>query len=63
MAPRDEAQTAFIIRNTFCGMRVSVPLPKFCKKNCFATQNLTKIGQLAAELWPKGFQYGGRPPF
>jgi len=44
-------------------MRVSVPLPKFCKKNCFATQNLTKIGQLAAELWPKGFQYGGRPPF
>jgi len=22
-------------------------------KNCFPTQNFTKIGQLAAELWPK----------
>ena len=29
--PLAEAQT----RNTFCGMRVCVPVPKFCKKNSF----------------------------
>jgi len=35
------------------GTAVSVPLPKFCKKNCFFTQNFTEIGQSAAELWAK----------
>jgi len=36
----------------FCGMPVSVPLPKFCEK-LLPMQNFTKIGQSAAELWPK----------
>ena len=31
-APLAEAQTALENKNTFCGTRVSVPLPKFCKK-------------------------------
>ena len=46
-----EAQT----KNTFCGMRVglSVPVPKFCKKYSFPTQNFTEIEQSAAELWPQ----------
>ena len=49
-------------RNTFCGTRVSVLVPKFCK-NCFFTQNFTEIGQSAAKLWSKNdFQYDGRPP-
>ena len=51
-----------ITRRTFCGMRVFVPLVKFCDKHCFLMQNFSEIGQLAAGLWPKNnFWYGGHP--
>jgi len=33
--------------------RYSVPLPKFCEKNCFSTPNFSQIGRSAAELLPK----------
>jgi len=36
--PLAEAQT----RNTFCGMRVCVPVPKFCKKNSFPRKTSLK---------------------
>ena len=51
--PFAEVQTAVGKRkkNTFCGMRVSVPLLKFCEKLLPHT-NFTEIGQLA-ELWPR----------
>ena len=37
-------------KNTFCGKRASVGLPKFYEKNCFCSHNFTEMGQLAAEL-------------
>ena len=50
-------------KNTFCGTPVSVPLPKFCEKNCFLTENFIEIGQLFAELRPKTILLnGGRTP-
>ena len=34
-------------KNTFYRTQVTDPLPKFCKKNCFSTQNFTEIGLLS----------------
>jgi len=51
--PLAEAQTASGKQiNTFCGTLVSIQLAKLCE-NCFPAQNLTEIGQSAAELWLK----------
>jgi len=48
----------------FRGTRVSVPLPKFCEKNGFPSQNLTEIRHLVTDevMAKNDFQYAGRPP-